>query len=132
MILIVFVTTSGVTWLVENWEGFLFGLGKEPTLSGRTYLWEASIEKIRQRPWLGYGYQAFWQVSGGAEYVWTAVRYQPAHSHNGFINLTLDLGLLGSFFFAMSLVTIYIRGVSWLRVTQSSAALWYRCCMLRS
>ncbi|NES96566.1 MAG: O-antigen ligase family protein, partial [Desertifilum sp. SIO1I2] len=123
-IFLVFITTSGVTWLAENWEEFLFGLGKDPTLSGRTYLWEASIDKISQRPWLGYGYQAFWQVSGAAEYVWTAVRYRPAHSHNGFVNLALDLGLVGAFFFVMSLVTIYIRGISWLRITKSSAALW--------
>lgn len=124
LILIVFITASGGTWLVENWDGFLYGLGKDPTLSGRTYLWEASIDKIKERPWLGYGYQAFWRTSGAAEYVWTAVKYRPAHSHNGFVNLTLDLGLWGTFCFVVSLVTIYIRGISWLRITKSSAALW--------
>lgn len=123
VITIVLMSSSAITWLANNWEPFLYGIGKDPTLSGRTYLWEAAIEKIQQRPWLGYGYQAFWQSSGGAEYVWTAVKYKASHSHNGFVNIALDVGLVGLFFFVTSVLTMYIRGVAWLRMGNSFAEL---------
>ncbi len=124
VLILVLVSSSIVTWLVNNWAPFLYGLGKDPTLSGRTDVWNAGIYKISQRPWFGYGYQAFWRSTGGAEYIWTAVKYQASHAHNGFINIALDLGLVGLFFFLMSIVTLYVRGIAWLRMGNSYADMW--------
>ncbi|HIK27003.1 MAG: O-antigen ligase family protein [Oscillatoriaceae bacterium SKW80] len=121
---LVLIGSSGITWLANNWDSFLYGLGKDPTLSGRTDVWDAAIYKIKQRPWFGYGYQAFWERTGGAEYIWTAVRYQASHAHNGFVNIALDLGLVGLFFFVVSILTLYIRGIAWLRMGDSYAEMW--------
>jgi O-antigen ligase len=124
IIFAIFVVSSGTTILAENWEPFLYGLGKDPSLSGRTYLWQASIDMIRLRPWFGYGYQAFWQGTGAANQVWLAIRYVAPHSHNGFINISLDLGLVGLFFFVMSLLTMFVRGIALLRIEKSPAEMW--------
>jgi O-antigen ligase len=115
---------SVATWLVGNWENFLYGIGRDPTLNGRTDIWSAVIYKIWQRPWFGYGYQGFWQEKGEADFVWKAIHYKVHHAHNGFINIGVDLGLLGLLFFVLSIVYAYQRGLAWTRLSKTSEDLW--------
>ncbi len=124
LITLLLIGSSTLTWLIQNWEPFLYGLGKDPTLSGRTEVWAASIEQIRLRPWFGYGYQAFWKGGGGAEYVWLSAGYRLPHAHNGFVNIALDLGLIGLLLWLLSLLTIFVRGVALVRITKGTAELW--------
>jgi O-antigen ligase len=111
-------------WLVGNWEPFLFSIGRDPTLSGRTDIWTAMLDKAWERPWLGYGFQTFWVDGGGGEYVWRAIRYKVGHAHNGFLNIIADLGFLGLFFFLASIAFTYYRAIIYLRSGKSSAELW--------
>ena len=37
-------------------------VGKDPTLTGRTEIWAYVIADIWMKPWLGWGYFAFWQL----------------------------------------------------------------------
>lgn len=55
--------------MITDWA--LQTFDKSPTLTGRVYLWQRADEIIRQRPWLGLGYSAFW-VKGNldAEGLW--------------------------------------------------------------
>jgi exopolysaccharide production protein ExoQ len=115
---------SLATWGVSNWDNLLIGLGRDPTLSGRTYIWEAVIDQIWKRPWFGYGYQAFWKEKGEAEYVWRAVRFIVFQAHNGFINIGVELGLVGLSLFVLSLFFTYIRAIKWARLGKTSADLW--------
>jgi O-antigen ligase len=110
-------------WAINQYEAIVTGLGKDPSLSGRVDIWEAVIEKIGEQPWLGYGYSAFWLPGGGAEYVWKAVGDKPAHSHNGFLNLSLDLGLIGLAFFSLSLLFFWFKSLNLIRLTNSSEGL---------
>ena len=49
----------------------LQAFNKDPTLTGRVYLWQRADEVIAQRPWLGVGYNAFWvQGHVDAEGLW--------------------------------------------------------------
>lgn len=123
-ITIILIGGSVATWVVGNWENFLFSLGRDPTLSGRTYIWEAVTDKIWERPWLGYGYQAFWIEGGESSYVWRAVRYKVYQAHNGFLNLGVELGLLGLLFFGLSILFTYIRAINWARFGKTSESLW--------
>jgi exopolysaccharide production protein ExoQ len=51
----------------------LAATGKDITLTGRTDLWRVGLEQIAERPWLGQGYQAFWQPGNPeAEHLWRA------------------------------------------------------------
>ncbi len=38
----------------------LEALGKDPSLTGRTDIWDSLMRKVADRPWTGYGYGAFW------------------------------------------------------------------------
>ena len=112
------------TVVVSGWDSLLVSLGKDPTLSGRTDIWEVVIEDIWKRPWFGYGYQGFWQEKGDAELVWRVIRYKVFHAHNGFLNIAVELGLVGVFFFAVSVIFTYIRAIKWARLGKTSEYLW--------
>lgn len=123
-ITLILIGGSLATWGVASWDNLLFSLGKDPTLSGRTEIWDAVIHQIWERPWLGYGYQGFWLEGGESEFVWRAIRYKVYHAHNGFLNLTVDLGFVGLFFFGFSILLTYFRAIKWVRSTKEPEDLW--------
>jgi len=74
----------------------LGALGKDVTLTGRVPLWLALIPFLQERPWTGYGLGGFWLGwEGPSAYVWSQVGWDPSHGHNGYLDLWLDLGLIG-------------------------------------
>ena len=71
-------------------------LGKDPTLTGRTEIWSAVLDSIAKRPILGYGYQAFWLGFQGESYqIILAVTWALAQAQNGFLDVTLETGVVG-------------------------------------
>jgi O-antigen ligase len=124
IIILVLVAGSMAVFVMGNWENILLGLGRDTTLSGRTTLWELAIEKIAERPWLGYGYQGFWQNGGGAEIIWKHEGYKPPHAHNGFVNIALDLGLVGLCVFLLTIAVNYWRSIAWLKYGKTTIELW--------
>ncbi len=113
------------TLVVSNAE-FAFALmGRDTTLTGRTDIWAAVAASIAQRPWLGYGYNAFWQEwSGPSAAVLSAVGWETPHSHNGILDLWLDLGLVGVLTFIAGYVAATASELGRARSTKSAADLW--------
>jgi len=89
-------------------------MGRDATLTGRTPIWSFSIDMISQSPLLGYGFAWFWAgwEAPGSLY-WRTTGLQELHSHNGFLVLALDLGLLGVTFFLFAFVR-YLSKAIWL------------------
>lgn len=85
------------TAVIVVWPDFLFTLlGKDVTLTGRTGIWSAVLDSISKRPLLGYGYQAFWLGLEGESYrVILAVSWVLAQAQNGFLDITLEMGIAG-------------------------------------
>jgi exopolysaccharide production protein ExoQ len=112
-------------WLNENSAALLGSIGKDPTLTGRTEMWPYIMEMIWKQPWLGYGYSAFWNDwdSPGA-YVWYAARWTPPNSHNGFLDLWLDFGLVGLIIFVLGFLQTSLRGLQSIRVDKYWASFW--------
>lgn len=124
-LLIVAVNVGGIVsvWLVDNLETILTALGKDSTLTGRTPLWEAVINKIQERPLLGYGYGAFWLgLDGESADIWQ-IGWDAPNSHNGVLDVWLDLGLLGVSVFFIGFIIAFIQGVKWLRSTKTAEPL---------
>jgi exopolysaccharide production protein ExoQ len=80
-------------------------MGRNPTLTGRTEIWEA-IKKKPVDPIIGLGYLMYWDYYGGVE----MDRLRTARtSHNGYIDIYLDGGALGLFFLAVMLLAVGTR-----------------------
>lgn len=99
------VTGVAVTTALLYQESIFTALGKEASLTGRTPLWEALWEAVEQRPWLGYGLQAYWlDWSGPSAGILSSQGWSASQAHNGFLEILLDLGWLGLLTFLMGLV----------------------------
>ncbi len=80
-------------------------MGRDSTLSGRTIIWSAVMNAINKRPLLGYGYEGFWiGFHGEAVNVVLTAHFSLTHAHDGFLNLWLDLGVVGLVGFLLMLL----------------------------
>jgi exopolysaccharide production protein ExoQ len=95
VVLLGFLSVAAV--LIVTTPDLLFSvLGKDSTLTGRTGIWSAVIDSIVQRPLFGYGYAAFWLGLEGESYrVILAVSWLLAQAQNGFLDVTLEMGVAG-------------------------------------
>ncbi|MEM9540534.1 MAG: O-antigen ligase family protein [Cyanobacteria bacterium P01_E01_bin.42] len=109
--------------VTENLEFIVVDtLNKDMTLTGRTDFWPLIIDKINERPILGYGIDGFWQPWQGAnnpaaEIIVQKTQFSPPHSHNGFMDLAVDLGYLGLFLFIASFIASIVKAVIYLTRT---------------
>jgi O-antigen ligase len=98
-------------------------LGRDLTLTGRTEIWEASARFVEARPWLGYGYYAFWLPEMGPAYwVREAVQWPVASAHSSWLELALGLGRVGVAVFAIQLLATLAHGAR--SAMQPQAGLW--------
>jgi O-antigen ligase len=83
--------------IVFTYEYVLLLLGKDPTLTGRTVLWEHGFDSFLDKPLLGYGYNSFWKLEEGlgGGYIRMLIEWGPMSMHNGWFETILQLGLVG-------------------------------------
>lgn len=106
-------------------ETILGYFGKDLTLTGRTEIWPLVIEKIQERPILGYGFRGFWSgIDGDSAYVIRALRWGVPDSHNGFLDLTLSLGLMGLSIFLIIYWTTLLKSISVIVKSYDKGELW--------
>jgi len=71
--------------------------------TGRVPMWKELWKSHQARPWLGYGLGGFWLGSfGPSKHIWQELHWKPRKAHNGFLDLVLNLGLLGLTLFLLS------------------------------
>lgn len=125
LLAILLVGMSGFLFLTENMDSLLISAGKDPSLTGRTDLWVWALDDIGKRPWLGYGYGAFWQdFSSKAALIRYAAGWQVPSAHNGLLDLLLDLGILGVFILTLGIFRTTIQSFFLLRNTTSATYIW--------
>ncbi|MEA5580247.1 O-antigen ligase family protein [Nodularia harveyana UHCC-0300] len=113
-------STSFYLWFKEN-EDVIFGFfGKDSNLSGRGDLWELVYDMIWRQPWFGYGYSGFWHGwRGESAYIWLGSSWTPTHPHSGFLELWLELGLLGLSIFWIGFAISSLRTILIVRLYRS-------------
>jgi O-antigen ligase len=77
--------------------------GRDSSLTGRVPLWQELISLGSRRPIFGSGYASFWS-SGLVYELWDKVHWTPVSSHNGYIDIFMNLGLIG-----LLLLLIFLR-----------------------
>ncbi len=107
-------------------EAILTALGKDTTLTGRGDMWPYIFEMIGQHPILGYGYGAFWYGPDTPSfYIWQATGWTPPNSHNGFLDVWLQIGLVGLLIYIFGFLAVTLpKALYWLRATKTSEGFW--------
>ncbi len=78
-----------------------------------------------KHPWLGYGFKGFWQgMQGESANLLQAVGWPALHSHNGFLDLALDLGILGVATFAIGYLVFLRRAIEIAGKVRGSVPVW--------
>lgn len=114
-----------ITIVVGNLESVVGLFGRDVTLTGRTDLWEAVMSEIWQKPIFGYGYRAYWRGwVGPSASMWQQFDWLPPHSHNGFLDLWLELGIVGLIIFLTGFALIGLRSIYFARNSKSTAGLF--------
>jgi len=82
----------------------LEGMGKNATLTGRIPIWTALLRSIAKRPLLGYGFYAFWLgMKGESANEILAAHWVYGYAHNGYLEICVQLGLVGVALFFVTL-----------------------------
>jgi exopolysaccharide production protein ExoQ len=119
-----------VTFLAAG-KQILLLLNRDPTLTGRTEIWESIIPAIMQHPILGYGYQAFWRgYQGASANIALSNGWAVSSAHNSFLQIGLDLGLVGMALVAYTIVIALRNSFLCLRTVKSPYLTWCTCIVL--
>ena len=81
--------------MISNIDAVFALTGRDATLTGRTGLWHYVLTMIEKR-WLeGYGYGSFWEVLAFSKYATDSLQWDISNAHNGYLEITLGLGVVG-------------------------------------
>ena len=96
--------------LAVGWQDALLALGRDPTFTNRTRIWQLALEYIAKRPWFGYGFGAFWRdQNADAQIFWTALGFKTPHAHNSWLEMTLGIGVVGAGVAALAWLAAFYR-----------------------
>lgn len=86
---------------------FLEATGKDPTFSGRTDIWAAVSGAVADRPILGYGRGGlfFPPANDISIDLWREIGFRAPHAHNGVLDLTSQIGLVGLALYAILFIS---------------------------
>jgi exopolysaccharide production protein ExoQ len=123
----ILAVACGGYFIIENWVTLVSGLGKDPTMSGRTKIWGSMLTDIWRSPWLGFGRATFWNKP--SEYATRAgeavsFRYIPPHGHNGYLDLLVDVGFVGIGLFLIAFAITYYRSLRLAYAAERSENYW--------
>ena len=88
--------------------------GKDLTISGRTPFWGFLFDQFFKKPILGYGYGTFW-IMGNNPIIDAFAKefggFKINSAHNGYLEIMLQLGIIGIIFFLITLAACIYRCV---------------------
>jgi len=95
-----------VVALFLDQSGTLVGaLGRTTTLTGRVGIWHL-VMNIAGSSWFGTGFASFW-IGDRMQEMWTGVRSGLGQTHNGYLDVYVNLGLIGVLLFGALIVQGY-------------------------
>ena len=100
---------SGIAILVTalRVNDLMILIDRNSTLTGRTGIWLYIGSYIERRPFIGYGYKAFFADQGYVSHIKQTFLFDLTGSHNGYLEVCLDLGAVG----LIILVTFLMGGL---------------------
>ncbi len=121
VLLAVLALAGGVLFVTTVFPLFLEAKGRDPTLTGRTKLWQWAIALNQDRTWLGSGYRAFW-IDENTKYFFESFAWNktsdgdlsdsyagPTHAHSGYVDLWLEFGVVGVALYAAVVLSSLVQ-----------------------
>jgi O-antigen ligase len=106
-------------------------IGRDISLTGRTDVWAAVIDAIRQRPVMGYG-MGFWGIPAEPLMeVWRKLQWAAPSAHNSWLDTWLQLGLPGLIVVIFAWFIALGSGLRTLFFTQAPGALFSLCLLFQ-
>lgn len=102
-------------------SGLVHTLGRDNTFTGRTAIWTAAIPLV-PNPIVGAGYESFW-LGPRLQDVARAISQTLNQAHNGYIEIFLNLGVMGLILLGVVFVTGYRRIVAAVRRQEEASGL---------
>lgn len=122
---ILLMVSVGMMIFTANSETIAGALGRSSHLTGRTDIWDLVAPLILDRPIVGYGYSGFWfGASAASTAVNRAIGTTIMYSHNGYLEMLLNLGAVGFVLALVFLGTGLKRAYSWSEHRESPTGLW--------
>jgi len=125
---ITFLLGAGVLsvfYMATHLEDVTSLLGKDPDLTGRVPLWFVVTVMALQRPWLGYGFNAFWLPDQAyTSRIWRLLTWTPPQAHNGILELWLELGVIGTGLFFLVFAYYVAKALSFSRQNPGPDSTW--------
>lgn len=82
-------------------------IGRQADFTDRTQIWHVLLG-MRTNPLVGTGYESFW-LGSRLQTFWVASGIHVSEAHNGYLEVYLELGVVGLFLLCVFLVTSYRR-----------------------
>ncbi len=115
LILVVLQTTSNFYSTVAQTTGH------DETIEGRADLWATLLETDTQ-PIFGAGFESFW-LGDRLQRIWEKYWWRPTQAHNGYLEIYLNLGIVGFVILAVNIIGAFrncreslLRNLDWGRL----------------
>lgn len=109
-----FILSLSIIFIIFSSE--IFGLipgyfGKDMTLSGRVDIWEFALNDIEKKMLLGYGFATYWIMGSSRLEIFASYfqGFKVNEAHNGYLEILLQLGVVGFIFFLFVIVIYMYR-----------------------
>lgn len=95
-VLLAGVTTVAVAGTLQDLAWVSRLLGRDDTLTGRTFIWSLVRPYIEAEPWTGYGWAALWTPeSAMTRAMWSVAKFPFPHAHNAYLDAVAQVGAVG-------------------------------------
>lgn len=101
--------------------------GKDLTFSDRTAIWQIVVDHISHHPLIGTGYAAYWNNDNPAspsQAFKTLLFFYPGESHNGYLEVLNDLGIVGGLCLLGFLFTFLMQSIRIMSFDRHQGALY--------
>lgn len=109
LLILIPIGLTVIALVATNYGLIAEALGRDATLTGRTELWGESLALIVERPLFGWGLRGAFAPGSPIfnNIIWDGAPY----AHNHWIDLTLDLGLVGTLLYILVLVPMIFMAI---------------------
>ena len=89
-------------------------LGKDATLTGRTFIWDGIMRQIQTRPDTGFGYGVVWTIEdrwAPLAKIVAVAGFRPYHAHSSWLEVWLALGIGGLVLWAVVFAETWLKAL---------------------